>query len=383
MKKILHKSNFYWLLPVIMMFVIASCKKDNNAKGGTGVPTVEKVRLLSKSDTIPDVEHRYNLDSSNYYADIRTVPFDSTVAAGRLNNQYAIIGTNLASTTSVQFNGVTAYFNPALLTDKSIIVSIPNTVPFIGSNKLTVTTTHGTVDFNFPIVQPPPTITSFTPLAAGAGDIVTITGTVFDGLSAVKFDDVPAEIVGTPTKTEIKVKVPAGIVQAYIYVTTPGGTTKSPASFGFKYVIYDDALAFGWGGNGGGYDGYSSVRKYNSTEHPKRGANAIEVTVDNGYGALQLGYGGATLDAKKAGFAALKLSIYGGANFKAGDRVQVVVNNAYGHAFAIEVKPGVYTDYTIPLSALGDDIGPLSEITFQTLGVAAPATFYVDDLGFI
>ncbi|MEO6977905.1 MAG: hypothetical protein ABI113_05975, partial [Mucilaginibacter sp.] len=181
----------------------------------------------------------------------------------------------------------------------------------------------------------------------------------------------------------IQVKVPAGVVQSYIYVTTPGGTAKSAASFGFKYIVYDEVLSPGWGGQGsGGYDGYGSTRNYKSTDHPKRGANAIATTVDNGYGALQLGYGGATVDVNTLKLSSIKLSIYGGAGFKAGDRVQVVINNAYGNAVAIEVKPGVYTDYTIPLSQLGNPAN-ITDITMQTLGVGAPATFYVDDLGFI
>ncbi|RFZ84411.1 hypothetical protein DYU05_01950 [Mucilaginibacter terrenus] len=375
---------YFWVLSALMVFGFAACKKDQ-PEGGKGAPTISRVRTVSKADTIVGVVHRITLDSSSVYDDRTVVAFDSTVAEGKLNNQYAIIGENLLTTTSVSFNGSSVYFNPALVTDKVIIITIPNGTPFGPSqaNKLTVVTKYGTVDFNFSIAQPPPTITSFDPLAASTGDIITIKGTVFDGVTAVKFDDTPAEIVGTPTPTQIQVKVPAGIVQSYIYVTTPGGTTKSAASYGFKYVIYGDALSAGWGGQGnGGYDGYGSTRNYASTEHPKRGPNAIAVTVDNGYGALQLGYGGATLSVTEKGLTSLKVSVYGGNAIKAGDRVQLVINGNYGAAYPIELKPGAYTDYTIPLSAVGSP-ATISEITFQTLGVAAPSTFYVDDLGFI
>lgn len=375
---------YYWVLSVLMVFGIASCKKDS-VEGGKGAPVITKVRTISRADTIVGVTHRITLDSSSVYDDRTVVAFDSTVAEGKLNNQYAIVGENLATTSSVSFNGASVYFNPALVTDKVIIITIPDGTPFGPSqtNKLTVLTKYGTVDFAFAISQPPPSITSFDPLAASTGDVITIQGKIFDGVTAVKFDDIPAEIVGTPTATQIQVKVPAGVVQAYIYVTTPGGTAKSVASYGFKYVVYDDVLASGWGGQGsGGYDGYGSARNYSSTAHPKRGANAIETTVDNGYGALQLGYGGSTFSITQRGLTKLKLSIYGGAAFKAGDRVQVVINGNYGKAYAIEVKPGEYTDYTISLSDLGSPT-ELSEITLQTLGTAAPATFYVDDLGFI
>ena len=383
-KKMKNLKIYYWVLSALMIFSIASCKKDKE-EGGKGAPVVTRVRTISKADTIPGVVHRITLDSNSVYDERTVVASDSTVLNGKLNNQYAIIGENLLTTSAVLFNGSSVYFNPALVTDKVIIITIPDGTPFGPSqtNKLTVVTKYGRVDFDFGIQQPPPSITSFDPLAAGAGDIVTINGKIFDGVTAVKFDDVVAQIVGTPTATQIQVRVPVGVVQSYIYVTTPGGTTKSPTSFGFKYIIYDDILSPGWGGQGsGGYDGYGSTRKYNSTEHPKRGVNAIATTVDNGYGALQLGYGGATLSVTASGLKSLKFSIYGGAGFKAGDRVQIVINGNYGKAYAVEVTPGAYTDYTVNLSDLGAP-ETISEITFQTLGVAAPGTFYIDDLGFI
>ncbi|MCO5937127.1 IPT/TIG domain-containing protein [Mucilaginibacter sp. RB4R14] len=376
---------YYGILAVLMIIGIASCKKDSQEQGGKGAPVITRVRTVSKADTITGVEHRITLDSSSVYDDHTVVASDSTVTNGKLNNQYAILGENLLTTNAVLFNGASVYFNPALITDKVIIITIPDGTPFgpSQSNKLTVVTKYGKVDFDFSIQQPPPSVTDFNPLAAGSGDIVTINGKIFNGVTGVKFDDVPAEIVGTPTNTQIRVKVPAGVVQSYIYVTTPGGTAKSASSFGFKYIIYDDVLSAGWGGQGsGGYDGYGSTRKYNSTEHPKRGTNAIAVTVNNGYGALQLGYGGSTLSVTSAGLKSLKFSIYGGAGFKAGDRVKVVINGNYGKAYPVEVAVGAYTDYTIKLSDLGDP-ATISEITFQTLGVAAPGTFYVDDLGFI
>lgn len=380
---------YYCILSVLMIFSIVSCKKTD--QGGTGAPTVTRVRLLSKTDTIKNVTHRITLDSSQVYDDTRLVAFDSTVTSGRLGTQYGIIGTNLKTTSSVSFNGVSVYFNPALLTDNSIIIAIPSStstatqVPFGPgqSNKLTIVTAHGTVDYTFPIQQPAPTITSFTPLSGNAGDIVTITGLVFNSVSAVRFDTTPAVIVGTPTTTSIQVRVPAGIASSYIYVTTPGGTAKSPTSYGFKYTIYDDALATGWGGQGsGGYDGYSSTRDYANTAHPKRGTNAIAVVFSSAYGAMQLGYGGATtIDVKKLGLTSIKFSVYGGAGIKAGDKLQVVINGNYG-GYTVTLTAGSYSDFTVPLSSLGNP-STITELVLQSQGSAVPSTIYVDDIGFI
>jgi len=120
---------------------------------------------------------------------------------------------------------------------------------------------HRSVSFTFGAQQPPAIITSFAPLSVNAGD--TITGSVFDGLTAFYFDTTRATIIGTPTTTQIQVKLPAGIAQAFVYVKIPGGVAKSVASFGFKYVIFAEPLTVGWGPNNGcGYDGYNSTCDY-------------------------------------------------------------------------------------------------------------------------
>ena len=362
----------------LMIWGVTSCKK-NDTVGTKGTPTVTRVRLVSKTDTVRDVIHRVTLDSISVYDQSRVNAFDSTVTNGRLNTQYAILGTHLLTTKSVSFNGVSVYFNPGLLTDNSIIVTIPANVPFgpTQTNLLTIVTQYGKVDFNFTIQQPPPIIASFTPLAAGAGDIVTITGTVFNSVTAVKFDTTPAEIVGTPTETQIQVKVPAGVVQSYIYVTTPGGTAKSPTTFGFKALVYDEAFTAGWGS----YFGYNSTRDLANTEHPKRGAVAIKTTFSDAYGAFQVGYNGATIDVKKAGLTALKFSVYGGASTN-GKSIQVVINGAYGSAVVVPLSTGSYTDYTIPLSSLGNP-ATITELVIQNYGGPVPSVIYIDDIGFI
>jgi hypothetical protein len=367
------------ILPLLAVLGITSCKKNDQA-GGTGAPTIGRVRLLSKTDTIKNVVHRITLDSNSVYDDRRVVPFDSTVTSGKLGNQYGIVGTNLLTTSQVLFNGVPAYFNSALLTDNLIIITIPTNIPFGPSqiNKLTIITAYGRIDYTFGIQQPPASITGFTPLAGSTGDTVTITGTVFDGVTGVTFDKIPATIVGTPTKTQIKVKVPAGVVQAYIYVTTPGGTAKSPASYGFKSLVYDDSFTNGWGS----YFGYNSTRDYANTEHPKRGPYAIKVIYSNNYGALQVGYNGSTLDVAKLGLTSIKFSIYGGAGFAVGQKVQVILNGNYSAAVQVTVVPGVYTDFTVPISSLGSP-ATINELVIQGANVPVPSTIYVDDIGFI
>jgi hypothetical protein len=386
------KKNFNILgciLLSMIIFAIASCKKDE--KGGSGAPTITRVRLLSKTDTIPDVEHRVNLDSSSVYDDTRVVPFDSTVVAGHLGNQYAIIGSNLATTRSVSFNGVNVYFNPALVTDNSVIVTLPSNtstvqVPYGSgqSNKLVVITNHGQVDYDFPILQPAAVITGFDVTSGVGGDEVTIKGTIFNGVTAVRFDDIPATIIGTPTATEIRVKVPAGVSQAFIYVVTPGGVTKSTLAYGFKYVIYDEALnqANKWG-KWGGWG--TTEQDLASSEQPRGGSRSFKITYLDAYGAIQLHPDVAF--PLPNGYSSLKLSIYGGKNATATSQVAVYLksDNGVDPTDAQKVKltlvPGSYNSYQIPLSAFSNNPANINEFVIQNYGTAN-LTIYVDDIGF-
>jgi len=374
----------------LLLVIVFSCKK--NDLGGTGAPTIARVRTLTKNDTVTGVVKRITLDSSITTTTTTLVGFDSTVTSGGLGNQYAIIGTNLLSTESLTINGVSVYVDPALLTDHSIIFTIPSLtstatqVPFgpNQTNKIVVTTKYGTVSFNFPITQPPPIINSFAPQVANPGDTVTITGQVFNDVTAVRFDKIPATIIGTSTSTQVQVIVPKGVSSNLIYVTTPGGTAVSATTFGFKYVIYTESLTAGWGGQGsGGYDGYNSNRTYNDQSHPEAGSYDIETQFTSNYGALQLGYGGATpVSVSTLGLTAIKFSVYAGAGFTAGEKLQVVINGAYGSGVVVTLTVGAYTDYVIPLSSLGNP-ATITEIVLQDYGVSPSCTIYLDNIGFI
>lgn len=362
----------------------ASCQKDDSA-----APVVTRVRTVSKDSLFLNVVTRTTLDDSLVSDMVKSVAFDSTVTSGQLNRLYAIMGEHLSTTTQVMFNGLSAYFNPALVTDNSIIITIPPETPWGQGqpDRLTVVTRHGVAEVVFAIQQPPPVISGIAPLAGSPGEVVTIRGNNFVGLSSVTFDGVEATIVGTPTDTEIQVLIPADIVQAYIYVTTAGGTIRSPMAFGFRYVVYDDALASGWwvgGWNGGDQPDFSS------TAQVKRGAHAIAVTYQGGYAGFQIGNGGGNISL--ADMSAIKLSIYGGAGSVTGNvlRINVMGPDSSGapatgeeEGVVVSLVPGEWVDITIPLTEFGTRPVILEQIRIQELSGHAPQTIYIDDIGFI
>jgi hypothetical protein len=85
--------------------------------------------------------------------------------------------------------------------------------------------------FKFPSCGvPPPTVDGFDPTSGEAGTSVAITGSNFDGATAVRFNGTSASFT-VDDPSDITATVPAGATDGPISVTTPGGTAASAASF--------------------------------------------------------------------------------------------------------------------------------------------------------
>jgi len=166
--KMLNKlKNINLVLLALIALGFASCKKSSpNLVGGTGAPTIASVHTVSKTAVDSSRTSSVTTYNSSGVATTttspnltpQTLPFDSTTMTGKGGNLYQIVGTNLGSVTSVTVNGVAAYFNLALASDNSVIFTVPATAPFGPgqSAKLVLTTLHGSVTYNFSILQPPP-----------------------------------------------------------------------------------------------------------------------------------------------------------------------------------------------------------------------------------
>src|SRR5438552_2836888 len=196
-----------------------------------------------------------------------------TPGSGPVGASVTINGTNFTGASAVLFNGTSASFTvnsatamtttvPAGATSGPISVTtsdgtassassftvinpptIPNftvssataitaTVPAgATSGPISVTTPGGTASSaaSFTVINPP-TISSFTPSSGPVGTSVTISGTNFNGATAVLFNSVSASFT-VGSATAITTTVPAGATSGPISVTTPGGTASSAASF--------------------------------------------------------------------------------------------------------------------------------------------------------
>ncbi|WPU97611.1 IPT/TIG domain-containing protein [Mucilaginibacter sp. cycad4] len=399
MKKIFKPLSLWFTLSILVMVGFNACKKDKN-NYGTGAPVITKVRTLTKNDSVL-INHPINLDSSITYPEVRPMPFDSTTNSGKIYTLYAIIGKNLGTTKHIYINDTEIYFNIALATDNSIIFSIPETVPFSGSttsNKLKLVTSYGQISYDFVIEQPFPGITDVDHMAGNAGDLITITGTTFDGLSSVKIGTTSAEIV-SKTSTKIVAKVPAGLTgPGDLSITTTatlgGGTAKGPIAsnginlsipnnnsatfglypFGFSQAIYEDGFKNGWSNYG-----WSNSPDNGNTSPVVRGTSSIKVQYAGGYDGYVFQAPG-NIAAKS-----FKMSVYGG---KGSDNkvIHIVLDYNFNNAVAIVLKEGAWTNFNIPLTAFVNTgaTAPktINSIIFQEFSGTA-TLFYLDDVGLI
>lgn len=286
-------------------------------------------------------------------------------------DQWIIIrGAHLATTYQVDFNGELAFDSLFYANDTAITVKIPKTLPDPVNNPITVTTRYGTATYNFQILQPPPVVTGFDPVAGDEGTEVTITGDFFNGATSVKFNDVETPILAT-TRSTIKVKVPAGQTYGIITVTTPVGSAQSEKVFGFRLLVYDEALAAGWSNTS-----WSCTNDFAHMDTVKRGTYSLLSAFTGAWGAVRVSKASPSIDL--TGFVGVKFSIYGGELSEA-KKVKLSINGVTASGYTVTLKAGEWTDFQIPLSSLGNPT-TLSTLTFQEFsGVKQRILF--DDVG--
>jgi IPT/TIG domain len=336
-------------LPALLL--VTACEKEDETVA-PGPPSIEKFRIIPK---------------------------DSAIVSGNPGLTLAVIGNNLLGTNKVFINDTETYFNPALGTNTSIIVRIATATPWKNtSNKIRVETPKGMAEKEFKINQPAPKITGFNPSSGAAGDVITITGEVFDNLIDVKFGDKTAEVV-SKTESEIKVKVPKDVNSEFIYVTTPGGTAKSAKSWGISLFLYQDGIdpakywLAGWGNT-----------QVPQSEEVFRGKYSIKQVYNAGWNGFILGSNGpGVVDLVKNNFSAVKISIYGG---KGSNGIKLVCWVNDNDKIQIPLSPleeGKWNDLTIPLDAKFGSPTEFKSIYLMSPGTTEEMTVYIDDIGLI
>jgi len=272
-------TTLYLILLVLLTLGYSSCKKDGS---GSGAPVITRIRTVSKTDSLIRIT-QINATTWDTVKIPQTVNFDSTTTTGNKQNLYAIIGENLGSATKLIINDVEVYFNPALVSDHSIIFTIPQNIPTgpTQSNKLTVITLHGSVDYGFTVLTPPPTILKTSNFNFSGGTKLTFSGVSFGSVTSVGLEGTTetATIV-SKLDTQLVVTMPTSTVnRARLVFTYASGTATSSQEFvnlDKAYQIFtDDYGSSGWSNGSWGAASISST-------YAKSGTNSFKATYGKG-----------------------------------------------------------------------------------------------------
>lgn len=248
----------------MMSTAFVSCEDEPDAYEGTdGIPTIHYIRPLEAASK------------------------DSILTAASMESTIVLVGENLRSIKQIDFNDKTAILNTSYMTDHTLMVQIPSTIPGVVSDKMyMITTGNDTIAYDFHVIVPAPSVASISCEYAKPGEEATIMGNYF-----IDDPNVPL-VVKFPDGTEIKnfisksitsliFEVPNCTVSGPIEVTSIYGTTKS------KFYYADDRnILFDFDGSHGGIEIGHGWRNGNVRNDDK--------SIDGGY----LYFGGADMGGK-------------------------------------------------------------------------------------
>ena len=193
------------LLVIIMLTSVAgifiACDKNND---DSGEPSVSYVRITRPESS------------------------DSLLVGAGQGRLIAIVGENLKDAVEVWFNDRQAVLTPTYITNRSILVSVPNPIPTDITNKMKIVFKNGFILYHDFVVQiSEPYVASMVSEFVNDGDVATIRGDFFYEPLTVTFTGGVTGTIVSVTPQAVQVRVPAGAQAGRITVKTNFGETKS------------------------------------------------------------------------------------------------------------------------------------------------------------
>jgi hypothetical protein len=284
-----------------------------------------------------------------------------------------IKGRDMQNIVSIKFDTTTASFSSVFNTGEAILTTVPANASY-GEQVITLTNKAGkTAQVNFTVMQPAPVVRSFNPSNAPEGDTITISGTLLTRIKSVLIGSAPAIITDSSSKTQIKVKIPAGASSGLINVVTAGGTGTSASIFtvGERALLVADFEGAGIRPNGSSWYSYGDMNTKtvtNTNPTPKNGffLKAVPNTTSSsgfaGISTYAIGSGNETFGLKST-TAATTLKFDVNNNGKTGTMLQVIVqesttdNNANNFAKSVAINGTGWNTVSIPLTQLFNNYG--------------------------
>ncbi len=297
-----------------------------------------------------------------------------------------ITGTNLDLAKQILFTGVAAPVTTFVSQSATqIVVKVPGTAKKGKITLVPLSTVPSVSSMELDILLP--AITTFAPNPVDPGADLTITGTNLNLVTSITFENAPAVTTFiSQTATQIVVKVPMGVARGKLTLGILNSTLTLQSADVLEITgaapppviakpIYNDAVTSNWTGWTGG--GWGGTADYANTTPVREGTKSVRINYVGSYGApLQLGHSG-TAGMLIAPYTQFKLSIYGGTG-STGKRVSLAINGT--DVQTINVVPGVWTDYSFPISSLTSST-IISEILVKEYSNTGGFTIYVDAMG--
>ena len=221
MKKI-YKSLLLLSALTLMTSVFTGCKDEPDKYEITdGTPTIRYIRTLG-------------LESA-----------DSIINGAYMDNTICIVGNNLRSITKLLFNDQEAQLIPSLITNNTLIVTVPSKIPNVVYNKIfMINNANDTTTYDFSVLVPGPTINTMSNEWAKVGEKTTIYGNYF-----VDDPNTPLTLtingkqvdIDDFSMTAINFTVPEGLSEGPVEVSTVYGKKKSRFNFhDTRGMLFDD-----------------------------------------------------------------------------------------------------------------------------------------------
>jgi len=211
---------------------------------------------------------------------VRYADKDVVITQASMEELVCLVGDNLTSIHDLYFNDQAAVLNSSFMTNNTLVVSVPKTMPSVQTDKIYMITKDGTeVTYDFKVLPPVPKVSGMSLEWAQPGETVTITGSYLFAPVEVEFPGVDPVSATAGDGSSISVVIPEGAKPGKIKVTTASGTAQSV----FQYQD-DRGMLFE-------FDGLTNLDNHGWNGHNSQDAD--ETSLSGRY--FQFGDGAATV----------------------------------------------------------------------------------------
>lgn len=162
---------------------------------------------------------------------------DSLIVQAFMDNTICLVGENLRSIKELWFNDQRALLNSSFITDNTLFVTIPKTIPTVVTNKIyMITKANDTIAYDFSVQVPEPYVARISCEYAHDGDEAILYGDYFIDdpnvpLSISMAGNIPVTDIISIEKTQVKFRIPEGAQKGYMTVSSIYGTGRSHFQF--------------------------------------------------------------------------------------------------------------------------------------------------------